>query len=392
MTSSVALGELISTAPVKRAGSRSLPVLSMTMHGGLVDQAAKFKKRIASADTSDYRVVAMGQLVVGFPIDEGVLSFQRLYPEAIVSPAYAIWDLADDRTADRVYLERFLRSDLAIAYYKAKLRGSTARRRSLPKDVFLDMPVPLPPIEEQRRIAGVLVAGDALRVNRLDALRKLDTLAQAVFIDMFGDPLTNPRGWRADRVLADVADVRSGITKGRRVTSTELREVPFLAVVNVQDGFIVLDPLKTIDATAVEVERYSLETGDILLTEGGDPDKLGRGAVWGGEVVPCLHQNHVFRVRVTSQSLLPEYLSWLLGSQRGKRYFLRMAKQTTGIASINMSQLKAFPVLEPPIKLQKEFVRRIEAVAGSKAQTMRSRDMIDDLLVALQQRAFRGEL
>lgn len=252
--------------------------------------------------------------------------------------------------------------------------------------------IPLPPIDEQRRIAAILDAADALRAKRRQALAKLDTLAQAIFIDMFGDPVGNPKGWRCDRVLADVADVRSGITVGRKEPDADQTEVPFLAVVNVQDGYFVLNPLKTINATEREIVRYSLAPGDILLTEGGDPDKLGRGAVWDGSIDPCIHQNHVFRVRIGDTGLQPTFLSWLLGSPRGKRYFLRMAKQTTGIASINMGQLKSFPLLEPPEALQREFVGRIGAIASTKALCERGSDQMDSLFASLQQRAFRGEL
>jgi type I restriction enzyme S subunit len=260
-----------------------------------------------------------------------------------------------------------------------------------PKDVAR-LPIPLPPIEEQRRIAAVLDAADALRAKRRQAIAKLDSLTQAIFIDMFGDPLTNPMGWAADRVLSDVADARSGITKGRKTGDAQLTAVPYLAVVNVQDGFIELKPLKSIDATESEIERYRLLEGDILLTEGGDPDKLGRGAVWTAPFDPCIHQNHVFRVRVTDEEMTPEFLSRLLGSTRGKRYFLRMAKQTTGIASINMTQLRKFPILEPPLSLQQEFLDRTRVVDEQLTLASCSEAEIDTLFVSLQQRAFRGEL
>ena len=132
--------------------------------------------------------------------------------------------------------------------------------------------------------------------------------------------------------------------------------------------------------------------GDILLTEGGDPDKLGRGAVWEAAIDPCIHQNHVFRVRVTDDRMTPEFLSRLLGSSRGKRYFLRMAKQTTGIASINMTQLRAFPLLEPPVSLQRTFVDRITELDRLTEAALRSQANLESLFAALQQRAFRGEL
>src|SRR5690348_10681963 len=99
--------------------------------------------------------------------------------------------------------------------------------------------------------------------------------------------------------------------------------------------------IKTIEASGDEIARYRLCKNDLVLTEGGDRDKLGRGVLWNDELPVCIHQNHIFRVRLTQPILHPVFLSWLVGSERGKDYFLRAAKQTTGIASINMTQLRA---------------------------------------------------
>ncbi|WP_419923711.1 restriction endonuclease subunit S [Candidatus Poriferisocius sp.] len=291
---------------------------------------------------------------------------------------------------DRRYLLHYLRTPEMIASASSKTVGINLPRLS-PK-VLEVFQIPLPRVEEQRRIAGVLDAAEALRAKRHQALERLDSLTQAIFIEMFGDPVSNPWGWRDDRVLADVSEVRSGITKGRKTGSDTLTAVPYLAVANVQDGFIQLEPLKSIEATGAEISKYSLQIGDIVLTEGGDPDKLGRGAVWNGQVDPCIHQNHVFRVRLIDDSMTPEFLSRLLGSHRGKRYFLRMAKQTTGIASINMTQLRAFPLLEPPRAAQDEFLSRLLRIQEVEATIQHSRKQLDVLFASLQQRAFRGEL
>ena len=262
----------------------------------------------------------------------------------------------------------------------------------MPARFFEEVTIPVPRIEEQRRIATVLDAADELRAKRREALAKLDTRTQAIFIDMFGDPVTNPKQWPAERTLADVSEIRSGITKGRKTGDVPLTDVPYLAVANVQDGHLKLDGIKAIAATATELERYALRAGDVVLTEGGDPDKLGRGTVWQGELDPCIHQNHVFRVRVTDRNLTPEYISLLLGSQRGKRYFLRMAKQTTGIASINMSQLRGFPLLQPPLELQHRFLDRVATVEKVAERGLEASRIVDALFSSLQQRAFRGEL
>jgi type I restriction enzyme S subunit len=231
-----------------------------------------------------------------------------------------------------------------------------------------------------------------LRVQRCAVLAQLNTLAEAIFLDMFGDPIANPRGWSDHLRLHEVADIASGVTIGRKVTGQPTKVVPYLAVSNVQDGDLDLHVVKNTVATNEEISRYRLLPGDLLLTEGGDPDKLGRGTIWRGEIPDCIHQNHVFRARLNGDTVTSLYLSHLLRSQRGKAYFLRAAKQTTGIASINMTQLRNFPLLTPPLSVQLEFGRRIEAVGRLKSAVGESSEALDAVFVSLQDRAFRGEL
>lgn len=251
----------------------------------------------------------------------------------------------------------------------------------------------LPSLEEQRRIAAILDEADALRVKRRAALAKLDEMARAIFVEMFGDVTTNSKRWDDHLSLADVADIASGITKGRKLPSGEVRPVPYLAVINVQDRALNLKAVKEILASEDEIDRYRLRAGDLVLTEGGDPDKLGRGVLWNNELPECIHQNHIFRVRLKARDLiLPMFLNWLIGSNRGKSYFLRSAKQTTGIASINMTQLRAFPLLSPPIAVQLSFVERLKELAKVADTARSSHLMFDTLFISLQHRAFRGEL
>ena len=171
----VKLGELLKPSPKKTAGELDAPILSITMHDGLVEQGTRFKKRIASLDTSIYRIVFKGQLLVGFPIDEGVLDFQDKYSQALVSPAYGVWDLVSDEVTPE-FLGLFLKSPRAISIYKSRLRGTTARRRSLPTKVFQEIEFPLPPLGEQKRIAEIL--GQTTKAissvqNQIEQVKKL---------------------------------------------------------------------------------------------------------------------------------------------------------------------------------------------------------------------------
>src|SRR5207248_899491 len=127
-----------------------------------------------------------------------------------------------------------------------------------------------------------------------------------------------PKDWPI-QPLGELAEVGSGVTLGRDLDGTATVELPYLRVENVQDGFLDLMEIKKVKVRPDEVNRFLLQPGDVLMTEGGDFDKLGRGCIWPGDISPCLHQNHIFRVRADGASLTPEFLSALIGSEYGRR-------------------------------------------------------------------------
>ena len=166
--------------------------------------------------------------------------------------------------------------------------------------------------------------------------------------------------------LESISDIVSGITKGRKIKTAELREVPYMAVSNVKNGYIDWTTVKTIEVTEQELNQYRLLPDDVLMTEGGDPDKVGRGAIIREPLENCIHQNHIFRVRFNERDILPVFFAEYLQHQRAKRYFFGCAKQTTGIASINMKQLRNLPVLMPPLELQRQFAAFVAQTDKSK--------------------------
>ena len=222
-----------------------------------------------------------------------------------------------------------------------------------------------PNSEEQSKIVLILDEISSVIEHRQRQLQKLDELVKARFIELFGDMFLNSKAWKK-QALDSLADVVSGITKGRKTKEPQLIEVPYMAVSNVKVGYIDWTTVKTIQATQQEIEQYRLLPDDVLMTEGGDPDKLGRGAILKEPLQNCIHQNHIFRVRLNESLILPAFFEEYLKHQKAKRYFLGCAKQTTGIASINMRQLKALPVLLPPLELQEQFAAFVEQTDKSK--------------------------
>lgn len=245
------------------------------------------------------------------------------------------------------------------------VKGTGSTFKAISKSTLTDTEVLLVPLDAQKNIASVLSNVENSILFRKEQLTKLDELIKARFVEMFGDMLLNSLEW-PEKPLEGLADIVSGITKGRKTTETGLIEVPYMAVSNVKSGYIDWTTIKTILATKQEIEQYRLMPDDILMTEGGDPDKVGRGAIIKNPLENSIHQNHIFRVRLYESELLPAYFAEYLQHQKAKRYFLGCAKQTTGIASINMRQLRALPVVIPPLPLQNQFAAFVAEVDKSK--------------------------
>lgn len=163
-----------------------------------------------------------------------------------------------------------------------------------------------------------------------------------------------PRDWEVI-ALADRAAIQSGIAKNANATLRDPISVPYLRVANVQDGYLDLGQVSTIDVERAELNRYSVLPGDVLMNEGGDLDKLGRGAIWTGQINPCVHQNHVFAVRC-GKGLVSTYLNAWTSSAQARRYFLLAGRQTTNLASINKTSLGDLIVAVPPTEIEQHQI------------------------------------
>ncbi|WP_282940915.1 restriction endonuclease subunit S [Corynebacterium auriscanis] len=305
---------------------------------------------------------------------------------AVVSKDFPVFEINERRCSPR-YLEHFARTGRLTANAKAFSQGATNRQR-IKEETLLRFKFPLPPLSEQRRIAGVLehssqqIKETDLQLNSLAALRSSITERA---LDLRKHQMLQ---------LNEIADIQSGVTKGRKLKNGEvMSEYPYMAVSNVKSGFLDLQTVKTIEVTNREAAKYELRPGDILLTEGGDPDKLGRGTIWRGEISKCLHQNHIFRIRLPENSPIPpDVLMSLISSRASRSYFLRSAKQTTGIASINKTQLSALPI---PLLSAYEVIplnRALNAIDAVAGKLKLRHTLLQELHASLAARAFSGQL
>ena len=354
------LGDYIQEYSVRNKSGEDIPVYSITNSQGFCRDY--FSKEVASKDKTSYKIVPRGCFAYNpSRINVGSVDWQRDEERVTVSPLYNVFSVSPE--IDQQYLYYYLKSSATSYRIKEVATGSV--RDNLRLSMLYDFMIELPSLDVQRQIVSNLDLLASIIRQRNQQLTKLDELIKARFVEMFGDMLLNSLEW-PEKPLEGLADIVSGITKGRKTTETGLIEVPYMAVSNVKSGYIDWTTIKTILATKQEIEQYRLMPDDILMTEGGDPDKVGRGAIIKNPLKDSIHQNHIFRVRLDKSELLPAYFAEYLQHQKAKRYFLGCAKQTTGIASINMRQLRALPVLIPPLPLQNQFAAFVAEVDKSK--------------------------
>jgi len=294
------------------------------------------------------------------------------------------------RKVDPRYLFRWFASD-RIQKTVRSFGQQTTNIANLNIDRCLGLMIPLPSIAEQQRIAQILNKADALRAKRRAALAQLDTLTQSIFHEMFGDPASSEKRWRASRI-GDVADVQGGL----QLSSTRKqhhREVPYLRVANVHRRRLDLNLIKTMTPSDAEIARTRLVTDDLLVVEGhGNVSEIGRSALWDGSIPECVHQNHLIRVRFHPNRIVPVYACEYLNSPSGRRHLLRAGKTTSGLNTITVSEVRSTPIAVPPVELQQNFALRMAAVSELRSKYQAALGNADALFASLQHRAFRGEL
>lgn len=196
-----------------------------------------------------------------------------------------------------------------------------------------------------------------------------------------------PKSWQWIKLL-NIADIIGGVTKGKKGEENMI-DVPYLRVANVQDGYLDLSDVKTIKVTNNDFVKYKLLKGDILMTEGGDRDKLGRGTVWNDEVEDCIHQNHIFRARVNQKFISSDYISLFTKSFVATNYFFQNANQTVNLASISLKTLSTVPIALPPIEEQLEIVTRVNQYFSLLSGIENKRETLKNYLHSIEKRVFK---
>jgi type I restriction enzyme S subunit len=329
------------------------------------------KVMLALKGTSSFRHVGENDFVISLRSFEGGIEHSSYV--GCVSPAYTV--LQAEKAVVPAYFKYLLKSGPYIAALQAST-DSLRDGKSISYEQFGAIALPNPLAEEQAAIAAFLdhetAKIDALIEKQQRLIELLKEKRQAVISHAVAKGLNPntpmkdsgvewlgevPEHWTVRR-LKHSAALQSGIPKGKDLAGRMTIDAPMLRVANVQDGYLDLAEVHSISIEPSELERYSLKYGDVLMNEGGDNDKLGRGAVWRSEITPCIHQNHVFAIRPIEVE--PEWLDLVTRASYAKFHFYRVAKQSTNLASISSTNIKETPLLIPPAKERAEIISYVD--------------------------------
>jgi len=399
----VRLGEILveTNQRVKEIEGQDIVVLSITRHFGLISQEEKFKKRVASQNLDNYKVVHRGELVYGFPMDEGVIHFLWQYPVGAVSPVYYTWKLYNSK-ADAHFLDYLLKTPHLLRIYEM-LQSKTVHRRRIvhPKD-FINISIPLPPLPEQRAIAHVLRTVQRAKEATEGVIAALKELKKSLMQHLFTYgpvPLTErervplqeteigpiPAHWRVER-LGEVAEKpQYGFTAAAQRDPVGPK---MLRITDIQDGNVNWNAVPYCECGNDDIPKYLLEAGDILFARTGS---VGKAFLVSSVPEPSIFASYLIRVRVDRTRLDPQFAFLFMQSAA---YWSQIASQTHGAVqpNINATQLRSLLLPLPPLSEQREIARMLQAVDAKIAAEERRRAALEELFKTLLHALMSGRM
>ncbi|ELB2005176.1 restriction endonuclease subunit S [Vibrio parahaemolyticus] len=375
----------------KLVGKRSseYDLLSLTLKG-IIKRDMDNPEGKFPAEFDTYQEVSSGDFVFClFDVEETPRTVGLSRFDGMITGAYTVFNPSEQYSREFLYYF-YLNLDTGKKL-KPLYKGL---RNTISKEAFFSFKTFVPPIDEQVKIASYLDKKTSqideaisIKQKQIELLKehKQIIIQQAVTQGLNPDtPMKDsgvdwmgmiPEHWSVTR-LKFYSHIQSGVTLGKVYSEEGIEEYPYLRVANVQFGYFKLDDVATIKLPKKEAKRYLLRNKDILVTEGGDIDKLGRGTVWSSEIEPCLHQNHVFAIRINESAFCHDFVANYLASDSARKHFISTATKTTNLASTNKTHLKNVYMPFPSIDEQKEInlyiaekIQRIElAIADNENQ------------------------
>ena len=283
------------------------------------------------------------------------------------------------------FIYHYLQSDLVDRQFSKNARGGTQKFVSLGN--IRDLLIPLPPLEEQKRIAAILDKADAIRRKRQQAIDLTDQLLRSVFLDMFGDPVTNPKGWGIRPLKSSIAHANNGLSRRRKVFENVGDIVLRLQDVH-YDGIRFEKDLNRIQLDNQEKARYKLENNDLIFIRvNGNPEYVGRSAVFHGYLEDVYHNDHLIRIKLTDD-YDADFLCYLLNYPGSRNIITTQLKTSAGQHTISQGGIERLMFYHPPVELQVKF----SVIMARLKKIPYDLKGVDGLFNSLNQQAFRGEL
>lgn len=295
--------------------------------------------------------------------------------------------LRPSRDVEGRYLFHLLREPYVRRAGQTKMKGAAGQRR-VPAEFLATLRIPLPPLAEQKRIARILDEADALRAKRRESIEQLDALVQSVFLDMFGDPVTNPKGW--DR--GSIGDLLEAANYGNsKKASPDQGEFPILRMNNITyTGEWDFTSLKYIDLSPKEQKKHLVHKGQILFNRTNSKELVGKTAVF-REAAPMAFAGYLVR-GIVNELADAEYIGAFMNTPQAKAYLQSKCKNIVGMANINAKEFQAIPIPIPPVDLQRNYAVVVKAAHQNKRALREYLAELDTLFASLQSRAFNGQL
>lgn len=361
-----------------------IPMAAVSEKGQLLEQ----ETRILAETRKGYTYFERGDILVAkitpcFENGKAALTSNLNHVIGFGSTEFHVLRADSDRLDPRflfylIWSERFRRLG------KYSMQGAAGQKR-IPAEFIKEYKIPLPSLAEQKRIAGLFDKAESLRQKRQQTIDLADKLLQSIFLEMFGDPVNNPKGWPISE-LGMLADCQLGKMLSQKARAGTCPK-KYIRNANVRWRSIDVSDLLEMDFSPSEQKKFSLEAGDLLVCEGGE---IGRCAVWKSQAEDCYFQKALHRVRVR-EKVLPEYLQEYFYWMASLSGFDKSVSEVT-FSHLTSEKLKLLPVPTPPLSLQRRFSDIYEKISNAKDKSLRSMTGIEELYESLSQRAFCGQL
>lgn len=372
------VANIIKEYSVRNKENEEIPVYSVTNDKGFC--TGYFNKDVSSKDKTTYKIVPRGYFAYNpSRINVGSVDWQNCEEKVIVSPLYVVFSI--DADVDQQYFLYYLKSDVTQTYIKELATGSV--RDNLKISDLGKFPIKLIPLDEQKKVVAHLDLVYSLIKQRNLQLQKLDELVKSRFVEMFGDPVSNPKEWD----VVKIGDIATEVKYGTSLPAVEGGKYPYLRMNNMtNDGHLDLSNLKYIDVPDDEIEKCIVRKGDVLFNRTNSVELVGKTCVFDLDEEMII-AGYIIRVRL-HEAMLPIVFSSYMNTVVIKQYLRKIAKGAVNQANINAKELQAIQIYLPPLDLQNQFADFVAQVDKSKLAVQKSLEQLEILKKSLMQAYF----